>query len=346
METHRRGRLCLSWTSIHIFRYALSTGIFALLALSISPAVVHGQQPRRIRIAITSPGMTNLNVYLAERQGFFQQQHIFNEIVVMRSAARQIQALVADSVEFSAQAPDPLIRAVERGADLTMLSGLANAAAYDLVSGSKYGSIEELRGTTLGVSGINSSSTLLLQKMLAAHGLAYPRDYTLVEVGGTSDRLTAIKTAAVSAGVLNPPISYVAAQQGLRILGELRNYIPAVQFTALSVRRAWAHQNQNLVEDYLVALLRANRYLYENRPGTVAIIRDLFKVRPDHADRVYDYWIQHKVIPTDGAMTVPGTEVVLDILEQLGDFKGKMRPRAEKYIDNEWLRRAQKRITR
>jgi hypothetical protein len=29
----------------------------------------------------------------------------------MRSAARQIQALIAGSVEFSAQAPDPLIRA-------------------------------------------------------------------------------------------------------------------------------------------------------------------------------------------------------------------------------------------
>jgi len=52
----------------------------------------------------------------------------------MRSAARQIQALVAGSVELSAQAPDPLIRAVERGADLTMLSGLANSAAYDLVA--------------------------------------------------------------------------------------------------------------------------------------------------------------------------------------------------------------------
>jgi NitT/TauT family transport system substrate-binding protein len=111
----------------------------------------------------------------------------------MRSAARQIQALVSGSIELSAQAPDPLIRAVERGADLTMLSGLANSAAYDLVADKKFLSIEELRGTTLGVSGINSSSTLLLQKMLSAHGLSYPHDYTLVEVGGTSDRLAAIR---------------------------------------------------------------------------------------------------------------------------------------------------------
>jgi ABC-type nitrate/sulfonate/bicarbonate transport system substrate-binding protein len=290
--------------------------------------------------------MTNLNLYIAERQGFFKEQRIFSEIIVMRSAARQIQALIAGSVEFSAQAPDPLIRADERGAELAMLSGLGNSAAYDLVAGKKYQKIEELRGTTLGVSGINSSSTLLLQKMLSAHGLAHPRDYALVEVGGTSDRLVAIQTGAISAGVLNPPISYIAADQGFRILGELKQYIPEVQFTALSVRLPWAYGNANLVDDYLVAILKANRYLYDNKAGTVAIIQKFFKVQPDHAERVYEYWVRNQVTPRDGALTLPGTEVVLEILETLGDFKGKARPKAEKFIDNSFLRRAQARISR
>jgi ABC-type nitrate/sulfonate/bicarbonate transport system substrate-binding protein len=317
--------------------------IFGILLLFTS---VEAQELRRIRTAITSPGMTNLNLYIAQRQGFFKEQRIFSEIVVMRSAARQIQALIAGSVEFSAQAPDPLIRADERGAELTMLSGLGNSAAYDLVAGKKYQKIEELRGTTLGVSGINSSSTLLLQKMLSAHGLAPQRDYTLVEVGGTGDRLAAIQTGAISAGVLNPPISYVAADQGFKILGELKQYVPEVQFTALSVRQPWASTNANLVDDYLVAILRANRYLYDNRAGTVAIIQNFFKVQPDHAERVYDYWIRNQVTPKDGALTVPGTEVVLDILDTLGDFKGKTRPRAEKFIDSSFLRRAQARLSR
>jgi ABC-type nitrate/sulfonate/bicarbonate transport system substrate-binding protein len=323
--------------------WIISLLIITALPQQLRLAPASAQELRRVRVAVTSPGMTNISLYIADRRGFFKEQKIFNETIVMRSAARQIQALVAGSIDFSAQAPDPLIRAFERGADLSMLLGLANSAAYDLVSDKKFSSIEALRGTTLGVSGINSSSTLLLQKMLAVHGLNYPRDYTLVEVGGTSDRLLAIKTGAIAAGVLNPPISYIAVEQGFRLLGELKNYIPAVQFTALSVRRAWAYQNSKLTEDYLIALLRANRYLYESRAGTVAIIRDVFKVQADYAERVYDYWVREKVIPIDGAMTVPGTEVVLDILEELGDFKGKTRPKAEKYIDVELLARARRR---
>jgi hypothetical protein len=43
-------------------------------------------------------------------------------------------------------------------------------------------------------------------------------------------------------------------------------------------------------------------------------------------------------------MIVPGTEVVIDILDQLGDFKGKTRPKAEKYIDLEPLNRSRKRL--
>jgi NitT/TauT family transport system substrate-binding protein len=319
---------------------------FAVAGVALLWASADAQDMRRIRAAITSPGMTNLSLYIADREGFFKEQRIFSEIIVMRSAARQIQALIAGSVEFSAQAPDPLIRADERGAELAMLSGLGKSASYDLVAGKKYQKIEDLRGTTLGVSGINSSSTLLLQKMLSAHGLAHPRDYALVEVGGTSDRLAAIQSGAVSAGVLNPPISYLAADQGFRLLGELKQYIPEVQFTALSTRQPWAHANAALVDDYLVALLKANRYLYDNKAGTVAVIQNFFKIRPDYAERVYEYWVRNQVTPKDGAVTVPGTEVVLDILEKLGDFKGKTRPKAEKFIDSSFLRRAQARVSR
>jgi hypothetical protein len=38
-----------------------------------------------------------------------------------------------------------------------MLSGLGNSAAYDLVAGKKYQTIEELRGTTLVVSNLGQA---------------------------------------------------------------------------------------------------------------------------------------------------------------------------------------------
>jgi hypothetical protein len=102
--------------------------------------------------------------------------------------------------------------------------------------------------------------------------------------------------------------------------------------------------NPKLTEDYLVALLRANRYVYENRSGTVAIIRDFFKAQSGHAERVYEYWVRDKVIPANGAMTVPGTEVALAILDQLGDFKARPSPKPRNTSTDELLDRARKRM--
>lgn len=41
--------------------------------------------------------MANPSLYIADRRGLFKEQQIFNEIIVMRLTAREIQALVAGS---------------------------------------------------------------------------------------------------------------------------------------------------------------------------------------------------------------------------------------------------------
>jgi hypothetical protein len=46
----------------------------------------------------------------------------------------------------------------------------------------------------------------------------------------------------------------------------------------------------------------------------------------------------------DASLTTRGTEVVIAILEQLSELKGKTRPRVEKYINVELLSRAPKRL--
>src|SRR3990172_8702271 len=94
--------------------------VISLLILTALPQQLRlppssAQERPRVRVAVTSPGMTNISLYIADRRGFFKEQQIFNETIVMRSAARQIQALVAGSIDFSAPGPAPLVCGVGRG---------------------------------------------------------------------------------------------------------------------------------------------------------------------------------------------------------------------------------------
>ena len=69
------------------------------------------------------------------------------------------------------------IRAVEKGASLKIVGGLTNAPVYDLYASPKYKTFKDLKGTSIGVSGLITSDTVIMKEMLKANGLEYPRDY-------------------------------------------------------------------------------------------------------------------------------------------------------------------------
>jgi len=98
------------------------------------------------------------------------------------------------------------IRAVEKGAALKIVGGLTNAPVYDLYANPKYKSLKDLKGATIGVSGLITSDTVLMKEMLKANGLEYPRDYSLRPMGIMPDRLLAMQTGSIAAGIFEPAV--------------------------------------------------------------------------------------------------------------------------------------------
>src|SRR5439155_382287 len=84
-----------------------------------------------------------------------------------------------------------LITAITKGAPMKIVAGNFTKALYDLITGPKYKKVEDLKGTTMGVINLESGSTVLLQKILLAHGLKYPDDYDILTIGGTPARYAA-----------------------------------------------------------------------------------------------------------------------------------------------------------
>ena len=120
---------------------------------------------------------------------------------------------------ISASSAMTTIRAVEKGAALKIVGGLINAPVYDLYAGPKYKSIKDLKGTTVGVTGLITSDTILMKEMLKANGLEYPRDYAMLAIGGTPERWLAMQGGNISSGILSPPFTFVAEEAGFINLG-------------------------------------------------------------------------------------------------------------------------------
>ena len=148
------------------------------LAIGCLGAPLHAQSaPDKITLGTITLSLNNLPIYVAQEKGFFAKENIFLEAVVLNASTLAIPVLIAGSTQVSASSAMTTIRAVEKGAALKIVGGLTNAPVYDLYASPKYKTFKDLKGSTIGVSGLITSDTVIMKEMLKANGLEYPRDY-------------------------------------------------------------------------------------------------------------------------------------------------------------------------
>ena len=80
--------------------------------------------------------------------------------------------------------------------------------------------------------------------MLKVHGLEYPKDYSLVNVGGSGPAFTALSTGAIAAAILAVPINFRAQEMGFNLIGKVTDVFPNYLLSSFSVRRGWAAEHR------------------------------------------------------------------------------------------------------
>ena len=180
------------WLSFRTVGSLIALGIWLLQASNLMAL-------DRAIIGNVSRTMEQLPNYAASDKGFFTQEGIQGDVVLIGSTDTLIQALIAGQVNVAIVDPSAAINAVERGASLKIIGGAVPIAAYTLIGCPKYKSIKELKGTMIGVVSLVSGSTIFLREMLKANGMELNRDYTIIQNGPTGQRLASLTGCNTSA---------------------------------------------------------------------------------------------------------------------------------------------------
>jgi len=179
---------------------------------------------------------------------------------------------------------------------------------------------------------------------LKSKGLHFPRDFSLtILAGGTSARLSALESGSISAGELGIPYSDIAIDQGFNRLGDTLEVISTYQFNGLTVNPAWAEKNRINVVKFLKAHIRALRWIHEQPEQAAEFFTSEMGVKPPYARRGIDYFTKNKVFPIDGSVTLEGLKVNIDVQFRDGVLKEPL-PSPEKYVDQSFVRQAQKEL--
>jgi len=318
----------------------------ALLFLSITVLFVSardGRPDEGIRIGIISTTFGYAPVFVAKEKGFFKREGLVPEIVVISRNEQIVQALISDSLQFGNVPPNLLLILRQQGDnEIKLIAGSFNGTTYSLIAQPKYKKMEDLKGgARLAMSGITSAAALMMKEILKQRGVLYPRDYSLLSVGGSTVQFTALQTGQVDAALLAQPLSLIAVEQGYSDLSDAYKLLPDFQLSAIGVREAWAQKNRGIVVRYLKALVSTYEWLHDNREEATKLLPGITKLDKKYIPKSWETYTTAQIWPRNGEVNLKGVQTLLNLMAEDGTLK-KPLPRPEDIVDSSYLEEAKK----
>ncbi len=319
--------------------FSAARHVFIVLAFAcLTPAAARAE---RIRTSIPGLNLNYLSVLTAGAKGFFKDEGLENETIVIGGPAG-IAALVSGDVDFSGAGGSGL-RAAAKGAALKAIMYQTEKPTWYLVVHPSITQVSDLKGKKIGVSLIGDSEDRFTTLFVERGGLS-AKDVTKISLGTSpGDRILAIKSGGVSAVVLDPAATVMAEREGLRSLAYLGDMFP-LPFQGYVTTHQKIAENPAQVKSWIRAMVRSLIFLRE-RPeeaAEIAVKHLRFRniTRPMLIDAIKSYV---RAFP-QGIPGMPSPEGIKNILEYGVRLPMKMDESipAEKFLDLRWVQEIKK----
>jgi NitT/TauT family transport system substrate-binding protein len=261
----------------------------------------------KVRISVTNPNMSFLPSGVALKKGFFKDEGLDVEIIRM-NVPNIIAALVTGDIGYT-MLFGSVVRGALRGMPMRALASLLDGSTHALVAKPEYKSGKELKGKTVGIGNFGGTDEVAARMMLKSFGLDTEKDLKFIALGPDRARLAALKEGLVDVAVIAPPGDALGKQMGFNVL--LRAYeVFSFPFIGIGANLKTIKEKPEEVKKVLKAMVRANRFIREDKEGAVRILMEWGKVERDHAAASYDStW---KVFSPDGNIPLDGLRLVLE----------------------------------
>jgi ABC-type nitrate/sulfonate/bicarbonate transport system substrate-binding protein len=165
------------------------------------------------------------------------------------------------------------------------------------------------------LSGGSFTATQLAVRKL---GLNPTKDVSIVAVGGTPERLAALRTGRVQATSLNPPTIFAAEKEGFRILADV-SALPFQNVAPVTTRR-FIKEHPDVVRRYVKSQVEAVHLMKRDRKTGLRVFMQLMGGFKDTAvlEKSYDVSITDDKLPRNQFPSLDGIKAVLDTLGDRG----------------------------
>jgi len=240
-------------------------------------------------------------------------------------------------VSFAQTGGAAVISADLSGADLVIIGSTAPVFVMSLFSLPEINSVADLKGKRIAVTSLGTTTDFARRVALQKAGLNPDRDVTVLQSKGVPETLAALMSRNVAAGVVTPPQTLIARQQGLKELVNLSTAGVPYEQGPLATTRSLIQKNPTLVENFLKAMVEAIAFAKQNRKETKNIMGMYIKNVDDALmEEAYDRYVvtAYKRYPYP---SLEGLQTALHFLAANNEKAKTARP--EQFVDVSFLRR-------
>jgi ABC-type nitrate/sulfonate/bicarbonate transport system substrate-binding protein len=244
-----------------IFNACARTDCWILTALLL--ALLSAESwAEKIRTAIPQANLNYLSIYVAEARGFFRDEGLENETVVI-SGPLATAALLSGDVDFSGGGGSGM-RAALKGAPVKGIYFQTEKVTFYLIADPSIKTAADLKGKKVAVGSSGDTQDRMIT-MFAERGGVSARDIIRIAMGSdTNTRILAIKSGAAHASTVDPGGLVFAEKEGLISLGFLGDLFP-MPFQGFVTLDKKIRENPGQVKRWLKAAIRGLMFV-RDRP--------------------------------------------------------------------------------
>ncbi len=244
-----------------------STRLFTfLLFLTLGGFYGAEGHAEKIRTSTPSGSLNYLSIYVAEEKGFFKDEGLENETVVIPGPTG-IAALLSGDVDYSGAGGSGM-RAAIKGAPIKAIMFQTEKVTWYLVTAPSITKISELKGKKIAIGAIGDTLDTLVTTLMEREGVS-AKEITRIAMGPSAiTRISAVRTDSVQATALDPGSTVIAEKEGLRILTYLGDLFP-FPFQGFMTTDKKIAEDSSQIKRWLKAMIRALIFIRQ-RPEEAA----------------------------------------------------------------------------
>jgi NitT/TauT family transport system substrate-binding protein len=286
--------------------------IAAMIALLCAVTPSSAQEKKNVRMVFVSLAWNSEIPFRASlARGFFKQQGLQVEPILIRGGPAAIAALVSGEVDFaSIGGAQAIYRGRARGLDLSIIGCISHTTNYILLGNKQTRTVEDLKGKPIGITGAGTYSEFAVKAFLKKNNINPDKDVVLRSIGGTVLRAAAIEKGIIAAAPFSTEDAVRLMKAGYVVINNMNESLGIPQ-NILVARDETLEKMPETSKRMLKAYIQGIQLAKFNKKEAIKAGYDAgLQGEPDIVSSAWDLYSPG--LTADLSLAIPGLQQMLD----------------------------------